>query len=573
MLDHAGPVGEVIVATPTQQKIVADFAGVEAHAGIRPEDGSNAIAAAAAAIGRMELGRLDEDTTANVGVIEGGTSGNVVPGHCGIVAETRSLDAERAAKIAGDMTEACAWGASEHGCDVDVHIEELFRGYELPKDSPALALAEAGLRSAGLEPERVAIGGGSDANALRLDGFDCVLLANGTHDVHTAERAGVGEGPRHDARGLRGDPRGRRRARRGAPVSGRLRLRRGVVVGEDPLTVEIDGERRPAWADTALLGEMREGDEVVVNVAAVELGLGSGGFDVVHVNLTRGLERRRARRGDEHVMKLNYTSIQHPVDPVEARQGADAVARRCVRMDAKGAAAPCRFWSCRCMGIWRRRPGRWRRARPGCRSATCRPGEGRCRGRSSRDVPSCASGGCSPATSPRRPPMAASTRRSRYCGALDAARRLGWDVALVGPGPGIIGSDSEFGHGGMAALDSAHAALSLGLPTMLSPRLSSADPRERHVGSATTPTRCSSCCSRRSTSPSRRAEAGDRRRPRGGAGERHRLSPRSRRPGRLPSARPAGADDGPQPRRGPALLRGPARRRARVAGAALRRKG
>jgi tripeptide aminopeptidase len=187
VLDHAGPVGEVIVATPTQQRILADFSGVEAHAGIRPEDGSNAIAAAAAAIGRMELGRLDEDTTANVGVIEGGTSGNVVPGHCGIVAEARSLDAERAAKIAGDMTEACAWGASEHGCDVDVQVEELFRGYELPTDSPALALAELGLHGAGLQPERVAIGGGSDANALRLDGFDCVLLANGTNDVHTSE--------------------------------------------------------------------------------------------------------------------------------------------------------------------------------------------------------------------------------------------------------------------------------------------------------------------------------------------------------------------------------------------------
>ena len=186
VLDHAGPVGEVIVATPTQQKIRADFAGVEAHAGIRPEDGSNAIAAAAAAISRMKLGRLDEQTTANVGLIEGGTSGNVVPGHCGIVAETRSLDGERAAEVAGEITEACAWGASEHGCDVDVQVEELFRGYELPKDSPALALAEAGLRGAGLEPSRVAIGGGSDANALRLDGFDCVLLSNGTHDVHTA---------------------------------------------------------------------------------------------------------------------------------------------------------------------------------------------------------------------------------------------------------------------------------------------------------------------------------------------------------------------------------------------------
>jgi tripeptide aminopeptidase len=189
VLDHAGRVGEVVVATPTQQKIRADFAGVEAHAGIKPEEGSNAIAAAAAAISRMELGRLDPETTANVGLIEGGTSGNVVPGHCGVVAETRSLDPDRAAAVAGSMTEACAWGASEHGCDVDVRVEELFRGYRLPKDSRALGLAEEGLRRAGLEPEQVSIGGGSDANALRVDGFDCVLLSNGTDSVHTSDES------------------------------------------------------------------------------------------------------------------------------------------------------------------------------------------------------------------------------------------------------------------------------------------------------------------------------------------------------------------------------------------------
>ncbi|HET9162684.1 MAG TPA: M20/M25/M40 family metallo-hydrolase [Solirubrobacterales bacterium] len=187
VLDHAGPVGEVIVATPTQQKVRADFVGVEAHAGLEPDDGKSAIAAAAAAIDRMELGRLDSETTANVGLIEGGTSGNVVPGHCAIHAEARSLDSERVAVVAGAMADACAWGASEHGCDVDVHLEELFRGYRLPPSSPALALAEAGLRGAGHEPVRTAIGGGSDANALRLAGFDCVLLANGTSDVHTAD--------------------------------------------------------------------------------------------------------------------------------------------------------------------------------------------------------------------------------------------------------------------------------------------------------------------------------------------------------------------------------------------------
>ncbi len=185
VLDHAGPIGEVVVSTPTQQKILADFHGVEAHAGIKPEDGASAIAAAAAAIARMELGRLDEGTTANVGLIKGGSSGNVVPGHCFVQAEARSLDLNKAAEVAGKIADACAWGASEHGCDAEVRIEELFRGYQLPKDSPALALAETGLRTAGLEPQRVAIGGGSDANALRRDGFDCVLLANGTEHVHT----------------------------------------------------------------------------------------------------------------------------------------------------------------------------------------------------------------------------------------------------------------------------------------------------------------------------------------------------------------------------------------------------
>jgi tripeptide aminopeptidase len=185
VLDHAGPVGEVITATPTQHKILADFIGVEAHAGVRPEDGNSAIEAAAAAIGRMNLGRLDEGTTANVGLIKGGTSGNVVPGHCGIHAEARSLDANRAAEVAGQISDACAWGASEFGCDVDVRVEELFRGYKVPSSSPALALAEESLRAAGVEPRRESIGGGSDANVFRLAGFDSVLLANGPDAVHT----------------------------------------------------------------------------------------------------------------------------------------------------------------------------------------------------------------------------------------------------------------------------------------------------------------------------------------------------------------------------------------------------
>ena len=187
VLDHASPIGEVVTAAPTYHRLIADFAGTEAHAGIRPEEGHNAVAAAAAAIESMQLGRLGDETTANIGVIEGGIASNVVPGRCHVEGEARAVDPGRAAELAGEMAQACAWGASEHGCDADVRLEELFRGYRTPRDSRALALAEAGLRRAGLEPKRVATGGGSDANALVAAGVDCVLLANGTKANHTPD--------------------------------------------------------------------------------------------------------------------------------------------------------------------------------------------------------------------------------------------------------------------------------------------------------------------------------------------------------------------------------------------------
>ena len=187
VFDHASAIGEVITAAPSYQRLSADFEGVGAHAGIRPEEGRNAIAAAAAAINAMTLGRLDWETTANVGVIRGGSSPNVVPAGCRMEGEARSIDPARAAELIGAMSESCAWAASEHGCDVDVAVEELFRGYRTPSGSPALALAEAGLRRAGREPIRVSTGGGSDANALISSGFDCVLLANGTSFNHTPD--------------------------------------------------------------------------------------------------------------------------------------------------------------------------------------------------------------------------------------------------------------------------------------------------------------------------------------------------------------------------------------------------
>jgi Protein of unknown function (DUF3866) len=256
-------------------------------------------------------------------------------------------------------------------------------------------------------------------------------------------------------------------------VSGRLELRRGVVVGEDPLTVEIDGERRPAWADEDLLGEMREGDEVVVNVAALDRGLGSGGFDVVHVNLTRGLEGGGG--GDAHVIKLNYSSLQHPVRPVERPLGAAGV-----RPEAESGPPvlvlplhghlPPATWSAA-------------RAAPGLRVGYVQTAGGALPGPLSRDVEELCERGLLAGHITVAPAYGGDEEALSVVGALDAAAsKLGWEAILVGPGPGIIGSDSAYGHGGMAALDNAHAALSLRLPTLLSPRLSSSDPRDRHRG-------------------------------------------------------------------------------------------
>jgi tripeptide aminopeptidase len=188
-IDHASPIGEILVSAPTYKRLAVEFVGREAHSGIRPENGRNAIAAAAAAIAEMKLGRLDPETTANVGVIEGGTATNIVPGRCRVEGEARSIDAARAADTIGSMVDACTWAANERHCDVDVEVTEIFRGYRPRPASPAVAVAKQALASCGHEPRQLATGGGSDANALRAAGFDAVLLANGTEANHTPEES------------------------------------------------------------------------------------------------------------------------------------------------------------------------------------------------------------------------------------------------------------------------------------------------------------------------------------------------------------------------------------------------
>jgi tripeptide aminopeptidase len=194
VFDHASPVGEVILASPSHFRLEATFRGAAAHAGIRPEQGRNAILAAARAVADMRLGRLDSDTTANVGTIAGGSAMNVVPDRCALVAEVRSRREGRAEEMVAELVDCVHEAANlpECECDVDIDVQRTFSGYRTSPAAPAVRAAERALRDCGYEPRRIASGGASDANALIAQGLTVVNLANGTERNHEpGERVAV----------------------------------------------------------------------------------------------------------------------------------------------------------------------------------------------------------------------------------------------------------------------------------------------------------------------------------------------------------------------------------------------
>jgi tripeptide aminopeptidase len=194
VFDHPTPIGEVIVASPSHFRVDASFRGTAAHAGIEPEAGRSAIVAAARAIASMRLGRVDEQSTANVGMISGGSAMNVVPETCSLVAEVRSLREERAEEIVAGLVARMHEAANlpECECDVDVSVERTFAGYELSAGKRAVQAAERALSACGHKPVRVASGGASDANVLIARGVEVVNLANGTERNHEpGERVSV----------------------------------------------------------------------------------------------------------------------------------------------------------------------------------------------------------------------------------------------------------------------------------------------------------------------------------------------------------------------------------------------
>jgi tripeptide aminopeptidase len=184
VFDHASPIGELIVAAPSYYRVEARFRGKAAHAGLRPEDGRNAIVAAASALASLRLGRIDDGTTANVGRIEGGTAANVVAERCLVELEARSLDHDRAGELVSEIVNALTAGASDTECDLELGVQEQFRAYRLARSSPPVQIATDALAGVGVEARYVSTGGGSDAHAFQAKGLPCLNVANGTERNH-----------------------------------------------------------------------------------------------------------------------------------------------------------------------------------------------------------------------------------------------------------------------------------------------------------------------------------------------------------------------------------------------------
>ena len=185
--DQAAPIGDVILGAPYSHSMEVRFHGRASHSGMYPEEGRSAIAAAARAIADLRLGRIDEETTANVGIIHGGTAGNIVPEWCTFLAEARSHDERKLADVVQEMLDAISFAAGLEDCEVETEVHKSYKGYRFKRDDDVVRIAHAALERSGFTPSYGLSGGAADANVFNERGLRCLNLANGMQDIHTPD--------------------------------------------------------------------------------------------------------------------------------------------------------------------------------------------------------------------------------------------------------------------------------------------------------------------------------------------------------------------------------------------------
>lgn len=193
-LDSNGPVGNIIIAAPTQAKIKARVYGKAAHAGVNPEDGISAIQVASKAIAKMSLGRVDSETTANIGSFAGGGATNIVCDQVDILAEARSLVPEKMEAQVVKMKGAFEQVAKQYNTTAEVEIEVMYPGFKYGEEDKMVQIAQKAVKKIGREPKLLSSGGGSDANVIAGHGIPTINLGVGYEHIHSKnERMPIGE--------------------------------------------------------------------------------------------------------------------------------------------------------------------------------------------------------------------------------------------------------------------------------------------------------------------------------------------------------------------------------------------
>ncbi len=187
VLDADGPVGTITVESPTHNLISATITGKAAHAGVAPEKGVSAIVVAAEAITNMPLGRIDEETTANIGTINGGAARNIVAAKCEIVAEARSRRESKLKRQTTTMVRALERAAKKHHAQVNVKVERAYEQFRFSQRDPVIRWISAAVERVGRTPVYEPSGGGSDANIFNAHGIAAVPVGVGYEKIHTTD--------------------------------------------------------------------------------------------------------------------------------------------------------------------------------------------------------------------------------------------------------------------------------------------------------------------------------------------------------------------------------------------------
>lgn len=185
VLDTGPPVGTFVTRTATHDKLDVRVVGKPAHAGKHPEQGINAICVAADAIARMKIGRISENTVANLGIIEGGTAVNVVCPSVTIRAEARSTEVSELDAQVDHMVQEFERAAAAWGTTVEIDHRRHYVAYHIPPGARVVEVAKAASRKLGFDPELRTTLGGSDANVYNAKGVPCIVMATGMDKIHT----------------------------------------------------------------------------------------------------------------------------------------------------------------------------------------------------------------------------------------------------------------------------------------------------------------------------------------------------------------------------------------------------